>query len=122
MTPYVPDVDEEDFGDLEESEEGQSPIRKSTREGSPENGSQGGCSSSDNGSHGGSASNPDYEIDSSNLGGREEDQSPTRKRAREGSPDNGSQDEYTRDRGRVRARGRGSARGGGRARGRGTTG
>ena len=30
VTPYVPDVDEEDFGDLEESEEGQSPIRKST--------------------------------------------------------------------------------------------
>ena len=80
---------------MEESEEGQSPIKKSTREGSPDNGSQGG-----------SASNPDYEIDSSNLGGREEDQSPTRKRAREDSPDNGSQHEYTSDRGRVRARGR----------------
>ena len=122
MTPYVPDVDEEDFGDLEESELGQSPIRKSTRESSPDNGSQGGCSSSDNGSQGGSASNPEYEIDSSNLGGRKENQSPTRKRAREGSPDNGSQHEYTSDRGRVRARGRGSDRGGGRARGRGTTG
>ena len=80
MFPYVPDVDEEDFGDLEKSEEGQSPIRKRTREGSTDNGSQGTCSSSDNGSQGGSASNPDYEIDSSNLGGREEDQSPTRKR------------------------------------------
>ena len=122
VTPYVPDVDEEDFGDLEESEEGQSPIWKSTREGSPDNGSQSGCSSSDNGSQGGSASNPDYEIDSSNLGGREEDQSPTWERAREGSPDYGSQHEYTSDRGRARARGRGSARGGGRARGRGTTG
>ena len=38
MTLYAPDVDEEDFGDLEESED---------------NGSQGGCSSSDNGSQGG---------------------------------------------------------------------
>ena len=49
------------------------------------------------------------------MRGREEDQSPTRKRAREGSPDNESQHEYTSDRGRVRVRGRGSARGGGRA-------
>ena len=90
MTPYVPDVDEEDFGDLEESEEGQSPIRKSTREGSPDNRSQGGspmrkstregspdnrsqgvCSSSDSGSlQGGSASNPDYEIDSARGRGK----------------------------------------------------
>ena len=79
MIPYVPDVDE----DLEESEEGQSPIRKRTREGSPDNGPQGGCASSDNGSQGGSASNPDFEVDSSNLGGREEGQSLTRNRARE---------------------------------------
>ena len=38
------------------------------------------------------------------MGRREEDQSPTRKRAREDSPDNGSQHEYTSDRGRVKAR------------------
>ena len=102
MTPCVPDVHEEDFGDLEESEEGQSLIRKSTREGSPDNGLR----VDDHLLIMGPKVDVQVTLTMRSILAIREGKKRTNPPLGKGlgrAPDNGSQHEYTSDRGRVRA-------------------